>query len=358
VIARNGETYESCRTKLLGQTDTSQSQPVELDGVGQFEARLEQRLRDAAVAFSGLRESLEQCFGELFLVDELMKKAGSVAVPHSHNVQFCFVVDSGDCFDDFACCFILAKWFGSQVTVLSSLACCSRLQPVSNVLVAADLSLFPQHSLQRFSHRLQVVAGLGEGPDKLDLCREWNQRAGAPMSRLASVYQLFFKVPLALQASVKQHQDQTVLRVGSWFEPEKTRKLIKRTGLFLDLSFIEYSSIFDLALEPEAVYDCIFYKFKTQAKFQQLAEYVQKRKAVGRKVLLSNDLESFNSFRKRELGIELLRKIASSEQVQRALSPEESSGTQHRRVRVPQTVKLSLASQPSIEVFVVQPESD
>lgn len=358
VIARNCETYELTRTKLVGSVDTKLHQAEAIEGLGRFEARLRHRMGDDNGDFSNLREAIQKRSTDLYVIDELMKKADIAIKSLSHFTQLYFVVDSRDCFDDYACCLLLANWLGNPVTVISSRACAMYLQHASNVLVAAELSLFPQDWIGRFRYRFQVVSDLGENANKLQLCEDWNRQAGAPTSRLSSVLQAFYKIQVNVRDSLRQTEGQKVLLVGAWFEPEKTRKLIKRTGLFLDLSFIEYSSIVDFSLEPETRFDCIMYKVKSQTKFKQLADYVEKQKAAGKTVLLSNDLESFEAFRKRELGIDMLRKLASSEQVQRALNPEELEAASFRRVRVPQTVKLSLVARPSIEVAASEPESD
>lgn len=358
MIARNCELYESSRSKLVGLLDTKVSEVEEIEGVNLFEDRFKKCLSDKTEDFSLLRASILKNISNLYHVDDLMKKAGNAVKSWSHIVQYYFIVDSLDCFDDFVCCLLLTSWFGSPVAVLSSRACAKYVQSVNNVLVATDLSLFPQNLIEKFQYKLQVVADLAESSNKTELCRNWIQKAGTPTSRVSSAFQAFFKMPIAWKESLKEREYQEVLSVGAWFEPEKTRKLIKRTGLFLDLSFIEYSSIVDLKLESDAHYDCILYKIKADSKFQQLKEYVEKQKAAGRKVLLSNDLESYTAFRKRELAMEMLKKIASSSTVQKALNPDELKGAPRRRLRVPRTVKLSLSSRPSIEVAAGHSESE
>ena len=357
MLVRNSELYESSRSKLIGLLETKVGEVEECEGICQFEARFKKCLSDRTDDFSVLRETILKSISDLYRVDDLMKKAGNSVKSRSHIVQFFFIVESLDYFDDFASCLLLVSWFGSQIAVLSSRACEKYIQPANSVLVATDLSLFRHDIIEKFQYKLQVVPDLSESSNNDELCINWIQKAGTPTSRISSALQAFFKVPVAWKECFKQRENLKVSSVGAWFEPEKTRKLIKRTGLFIDLYFIEYSSIVDLKLEPDARYDCILYKIKSDAKFQQLSEYVEKQKAAGRKVLLSNDLESFQAFRKREKGIEMLQTIASSPKVQNALNPDEQKGGTRRQMRVPSTITLSLSSCPSIGVAANHAES-
>lgn len=133
-----------------------------------------------------------------------------------------------------------------------------------------------------------------------------------------------------------------LVRIAYTFQPKKTKKLIKILQFSIDRPQFFYS-VLDPYNEVEYDFDMVIFKLSDSLAAEKLIEAKQRLQKDGKRIHFSNPPEMFDSFRKRDLNVDLMNKVFDSKEFKDQIIEygKINPGLQNKEILVPKTIILS-----------------